>query len=401
MANDDTPSISGFEMISSMLTGKTGSSDDDGRKMNVNEPPVVDPDDIKKNLDVDQDDTDDDDIDKDDNKDTDDISPDSDDDTGDDSGSDSDSSDQVDDKPDSDDSKDDSGDIDKEVELGEYELDITSFLNERLAEEIGWNIPEDEAPKTVGELVEFMRDIVQEASTPKYANDEVEAFDKYVREGGDLRKFYQSAVEGRIDIDSVDIESSFDQKRVLTEHYKNQGYGEDRINRMLKRWEDAGVLDEEAKDALELLKDYNEKNRKTLLEQQEKVAKQAEQQQQKFVSTVEQSIKELKDIRGFTIPEKEKQELLEYILMPDSEGITQYQRDYMSDIKNLIESAYFTKKGDVLLSRSAKKGQTNAVKNLRDKLDANKGDKGKQSGAQDRGKASSGLGVLGSMLQGS
>jgi hypothetical protein len=245
-----------------------------------------------------------------------------------------------------------------------------------------------------------MKGMVDEASKPAYSNDEVEAFDEFVKNGGNLRDFYRTAVEARIDTETVDTESSFDQKRILTEHYNNQGYKEVRINKMIKRYEDAGVLEDEASDALELLKDYNSETKEALLENQKKSAALAEEQQQNFVSTVEDSIKNLDNIRGVKISEKDRKDLVEYILVPDNKGVTQYQRDYMGDIKNLLESAYFTKKGDALISKSKKKGESDAVKNLHDKLKANKGNKSKGgSASQGADDISSGLGLLSSMIQ--
>ena len=313
----------------------------------------------------------------------------------DDDSKDDDTDDSKDDDSKDDDSKDDADDAD----LGEFESDVTALLNEKFAEELGWNIPEDESPKNVKDFVELMKGMVAEASQPAYSNDEVKAFDEYVKQGGNLRSFYKSAVEGRVDTEGVDMENSFDQKLVLSEHLGNQGLKEERINKMLKRYEDAGVLDEEAGDALELLKDYNEENKKKLLEDQKKSSDFAEQQQQMFVSTVEDSIKNLNDIRGVKIPEKEKKELLEYILVPDNEGYTKYQREYMGDIKNLLESAYFTKKGDVLINKSKAQGKSDAVKNLHDKLKANKGSRSNKAGNQTAGDISSGLSLLSSMIQ--
>ena len=385
MAEKDTPSLGGFDLLSDMLVGTP--RDNDGR-VATNEPPIVDPEKIKAALKDDADPVDPieptdpiDPIDPIDPKDSDSIDP-------------------V-DPVDLIDPKDPIDPIDPKDDLGEFESDVTSLLNEKFAEELGWDIKEENAPKTVKEFVDMMKSVVSEASSPIYANDEVKAFDEFVKNGGSLKDFYKTAVEGRVDADNVDMESTFDQKRVLSEHLVNQGYAEARVNKMLKRYEDAGVLEEEAEDALELLKDYNTKSKQRLLDDQEKSAKVAEEQQQNFVGAVEDSIKNLDGIRGVKISDKDRKELLDYILVPDSEGYTKYQREYMSDIKNLLESAYFTKKGDVLINKSKEKGKSDAVKNLHDKLKANKGNKGKQSGTQGGTSASSGLSVLGSMLQGS
>lgn len=382
MAEENTPSIGGFDLLSDMLVGGATKTDEDGRLDVGNEPPVIDPKTIKAELAKEE------------------------------PAEEETSEEEVEETEETEETEEETEEVEEtkeetseeepsEEDLGEFESDVTALLNERFAEELGWNIPEENAPKTVKEFVDMMKEVVAEASAPQYANDEVKAYDEFVRNGGNLRDFYKNAVEGRVNTENVDIENSFDQKQVLTEHLVNQGYSTDRINKMIKRYEDAGVLEEEAQDALELLKDYNEKSRKKLLEEQEKNAVFAQEQQQKFVTDVEESIKNLDNIRGVKISEKDKKELLEYILVPDNEGYTKYQREYLSNIKNLLESAYFTKKGDVLINKSKAQGKSDAVKNLHDKLKANKGNRSRQSGTQEHGKTSSGLSVLGSMLQGS
>ena len=286
-------------------------------------------------------------------------------------------------------------------DLGEYEEDITALLNQKFADELGWEIPDDEAPKTISDFIELMKEVVEQESQPAYASDEVKQYDEFVRNGGNLRNFYNATVEGKVDTDAVNIENAFDQKRVLQEHLTNQGYSESNISKMLQRYENAGILEEEATEALELLKDYNDRNKKKLLADQENTARLLEEQQQNFVGAVEESIKEFDSILGYKLSNKDKDDLRKAILTVDAEGYTPYQRKYMSNIKNLLESAFFTMKGDTLGKKIKAQGKSDAVKNLRDKLNANKGNKGIQSGPQETGKTSSSLSVLGSMLQGS
>ena len=60
---------------------------------------------------------------------------------------------------------------------------------------------------------------------------------------------------------------------------------------------------------------------------------------------------------------------MDYITRTDENGLTQYQKDFNSNmVNNLIESAYFTMKGDALISGAEKKGNTDAVTKLRKML---------------------------------
>lgn len=91
--------------------------------------------------------------------------------------------------------------------------------------------------------------------------------------------------------------------------------------------------------------------------------------QQKFYNSVVSEIKGLKNIRGITVPEKDKKVLIDYILKPDTDGKTKYQKDYAKGgVKNLIESAYFTMNADKLLEAAKKAGSNSAIDKFKNSL---------------------------------
>lgn len=284
-------------------------------------------------------------------------------------------------------------------DLSEFESDITNYLNEEFSKRLGWDLDSENAPSTIEEFVDFMNTIVEESSKPIFANSELEELNTFIQNGGSVRNFYNSTVDSKINLEEVDLEDTSSQKELIREHFKTLGYKEDKINRTLKRYEDAGVLEEEAEDALELLKEYNEETKKKLLESQKNYAETQKQQQQKFISTVEDSIKSIDDVLGVSIPQKEKQELKEYILAADKYGMTGFQKEMLKDVNKFVSAAYYTKKGGSLLTRKQKQGETSAVKTLHKKLNANKGNPGMKSGNQKSGEASDGLSLLSSMLR--
>jgi hypothetical protein len=92
-----------------------------------------------------------------------------------------------------------------------------------------------------------------------------------------------------------------------------------------------------------------------------------------FYTSVVDGIKELKDIRGIAVPEKDKRTLMDYILKPDADGRTKYQKDYeKGGIKNLIESAYFTMNADKLLASATRKGNNAAIDRFKQSLSNSK-----------------------------
>lgn len=237
-----------------------------------------------------------------------------------------------------------------------------------MAEKFGWEIEEDEdIPTTPEELVEYFQQVVEENSVPRYASEEVEALDNFVKNGGNLRDYFE--IEGELDLDNIDIEEDENnQKLVVKEFLKEKGFSTKQIEKKLSKYEDAGLLEDEATDALEALKEIKEQKKQQLLQDQEKAAKQAKQRQQEYFNTVVNEIKGMDNIRGIKIPEKDKKILLEYIFKPDANGQTAFQRDWSKSVRNLLESAYFTMKGDILLKAAKNEGSSDAINRFKNSL---------------------------------
>jgi hypothetical protein len=283
-----------------------------------------------------------------------------------------------------------SGDV---TELGEYEQDVVDFFSDKFSKELGWEFGEDEKPKTVADLVTYMNTIVEESSKPNFANEDIAKMNEYVANGGDIKNFYKETFGG-FNPDVVNIESEDVQKKVLKENFTRLGYTPERAEKFISRYEDSGTLQEEAEDALESLKEFNEKKAERLLVDQRNVKTEQVKAQQKFYTDVQDNIGKLDSIRGIPIPAKDKKELVEYIFKPEADGMTKYQKDYAKDYKNLIESAYFTMKGDSLIQKVTQKATSQAAKNLQDKL-ANKGKRVKNSGGNLEGSQSANLSAWG------
>ena len=242
-----------------------------------------------------------------------------------------------------------------------------------ISEKLGWDdVEEDEKPKTAEELVEYFREVIEDNSKPNYASEEVEQLDNFVRNGGNLKDYFQ--IDADLDLDNINLEDDeVMQKAVVRSLLKEKGFSTTRIDKMIAKYEDAGILEDEATDALEDLKEINKTKKEQLLEKQQKYAAQVKQQQQEFFDNVMNEIKGLDNIYGIAVPEKDKRALLEYIFKPNSKGITKYQEDYAKSLKNLVTSAYFTMKGDSIISIAEKKGKKDAIDNFKNTLTKNTG----------------------------
>lgn len=253
------------------------------------------------------------------------------------------------------------------VEDNNEENVVTNFFD-AMAEKLNWEFEEDEdKPKNVDELINYFQNVIEENSKPEYSSEEVEALDNFVKQGGDLKKYL--TIDAELDLDDIDIEDEANQKLVVKQLLKEKGFSTKKIDKLVSRYEEAGLLEDEAQDALEDLKEIKEEKKKQLLEDQKKAYQIQLQRQQQFYDNVVSEIKGLKNIRGITVPEKDKKVLMDYILKPDTDGKTKYQKDYAKGgVKNLIESAYFTMNADKLIEAAKREGNNSAIDKFRRSL---------------------------------
>lgn len=255
----------------------------------------------------------------------------------------------------------------EEIEDNNEENVVTNFFD-AIAEKLNWEFEEDEdKPKSVDELINYFQNVIEENSKPEYSSEEVEALDNFVKQGGDLKKYL--TIDAELDLDDIDIEDEANQKLVVKQLLKEKGFSTKKIDKLVSRYEEAGLLEDEAQDALEDLKEIKEERKKQLLEDQKKAYREQLQRQQQFYDNVVSEIKGLKNIRGITVPEKDKKVLIDYILKPDTDGKTKYQKDYAKGgVKNLIESAYFTMNADKLIEAAKREGNNSAIDKFRRSL---------------------------------
>lgn len=261
--------------------------------------------------------------------------------------------------------EDNADDIDDDDLTDDNETSQVSAFFDAFAEANGWTVNEDEKPTTIEGLIQYITDLVDENSTPTYSDPRIKQLDEYVKNGGSFDDFYNGMSE-ELKYDTLDMEDESNQKAVIKEYLKLQGYSDDQVNSKLERYEDADMLEDEANDAVKILKSVKQQQ----LEQQQQAQQLAYEEQQRqiveFAQNLNKEIFNLTNIRGLNIPKEDRKQLYDYITKVDKDGYTQYQKDFSKNqIKNIIESAYFTMKGDALLTEAAKGGQTSAVKKLR------------------------------------
>ncbi len=245
------------------------------------------------------------------------------------------------------------------------------LLFDAVGQSLGWNmadIKEEDRPLTVEDLTQYLSDVVKENSVPQYADDRIQRLDEYVKNGGKFEDFYSRQQE-TLTLDNIDLEDETNQKAVIRDLMKRSGYSDEQINRKISRYEDSDMLYEESEDALDRLKQIRQKEIEDQAAAQQEAARIQEEQSKLFFDTVSNDINALTDIRGIAIPKEDRKALFDYIFKVDSEGKSQYAKDFEKNLsKNLIESAYFTMKADALISNAEKKGESSAAEKLRKML---------------------------------
>lgn len=254
--------------------------------------------------------------------------------------------------------------IDDSTSEGEL---VSSFFDS-LADKLGWDdITDEEKPKTAEDLIDYFADVINENSTPMYASDEMAALDEFVRNGGKLRDYIK--IDAEIDLDNIEIEGNeSNQRQVLREMLKEKGYSDATIQKKLTKYEDAGILEDEALDAIDTLKELKEQKKQQLLEQQKAFAEENSRRQQQYVNNVVGTLKSMDNIYGVKISDKDKARVLQFIFKPDADGRTAFQKKWSEDIKNLLQTAYFLMDGDRFTKAVEQQGSNKAVNRFKQQL---------------------------------
>lgn len=276
--------------------------------------------------------------------------------------------------PDKDDLNDNSNDDNPDdqdkpsTDADKLETQNVRLFFDAFAEELGWDVADDEKPDSMEGLINYIEDTVAENSKPQYADDRIAQLDAYVKNGGKFEDFY-NGMSQNIQYDNMDMEDESNQKMAVRDYLKLSGYSDEQIDKKIERYEDADMLEDEATDAIERLKEHQQLQLQQQQEEQEALRVQQQQQAQQFVTSLNNTINSLDNIRGIAIPKQDRKALFDYITKVDASGMTQYQKDFNANMtENLIESAYFTMKGDALIGEAKRTGQTTAAEKLRKML---------------------------------
>ncbi len=142
-------------------------------------------------------------------------------------------------------------------------------------------------------------------------------------------------------------EDEVKQKNIVKENLRRQGLSEEKAQAKVDRMETAGILSDEAEDALESLIKYEQKAKQDFIAQ-EKAAEQAEKQNyQNWLKSLDTTIKAKQEIvPGVKLTDSQRKQLYEAITKPvdrhpqTKAPITAFQKKQLEDPEYLIKVAY-------------------------------------------------------------
>ena len=201
----------------------------------------------------------------------------------------------------------------------------------------------------------------------------------HLMNGGKVSDF-TNAYSGT-DVLGLDItgDKEQNQRAVLTEFLKLRGDSADEIQETLNDYKDLGKLGKQAEKAKNKLAEYHTNQRKQLAAKQKAAKKMQEHKRLEVINTIQDTITDSEEIKGFPLSRKHKKDLVSYMTNADvkttgADGqptyVTKFQADEMEasqDINDFILRAYL-RMTSFDLSSTKKKAVSNYSSKLKSAL---------------------------------
>jgi hypothetical protein len=217
----------------------------------------------------------------------------------------------------------------EEQEETEEEVSVTPLI-EMIHEANGWEYDEEKFKNndSIDGLMDFVGEIIEQNSVPQFASEEVEKFNKFVKEyGADKAAEYLEVNYGSVDYETIDLSSEDNQKRVYTDYLKSTTkFSDEKIAKEVKKLADLDELEAEVEDAKKYLVEDVEKQKVAFEKHQEELKKTQAYNFNKYLGEQKNRIDSAKEIAGFELSDKDKEGLYKFAFETDRTGKTEYQK---------------------------------------------------------------------------
>lgn len=199
----------------------------------------------------------------------------------------------------------------------------------------------ENSPEGIKDLLKDNINTGVEAWKQQYPKEALEVLE-HIKNGGTLNELIQIEQDGPDYEKDVDLTNENHQKFLIADLLAEQGFSEEKIEAKLAKYEEAGLLEDEAKSAHEKLIELSKNKRVKLIEDQKKVNLERETKLKEKTEAFRKKVTETTEIAGFKLKPGEQQELLDYMSKPVKEGKTRMQLEYDEDTQ--MKMAFFMKR---------------------------------------------------------
>lgn len=220
--------------------------------------------------------------------------------------------------------------LDKQLSEQEAKSDL-SFkpLYDALEQRLGISIEnlEDKPTDDINGFMDFIEKVIEDNSSPSYATEETRKFDEYVKAGYDPKKFL-SAVYGSGELDKFSIDTEDGQKEFLRYIYKLKypTWNSDKVNQRIEKMVEGDLMEDEAKELFNGLKEEEKGKLKLLHSEKDKVDSDRRISYDRTIQNLRNKINGSDKIAGFEINTTEKNSFFKYLTERGSDGRTPYER---------------------------------------------------------------------------
>jgi len=188
---------------------------------------------------------------------------------------------------------------------------------------------------------------------------------EFYEKGGKFDEYLN--LKNQINYEEVGLEEELNQKTMIQHYLINQGITDNKkIQDKIEKYEDAGILKEEAETAQEYLAKVQKEKKERLIKEQNQKAEQEEQRRKEEADQFKEEVLNLNKIGEFEITKNEAKKLYDYITKPVKNGKTQNELDH--DQETQLKIAYFKMKNFKLGDKVKKQVSNKSVKEIKEAL---------------------------------